>query len=197
MRVALCHCPRKGPQCKLSLTSPLSVIQAVQRAFRGEGGADRGRNYAATLLATVKDISDAEKRSALLALLVAATFELLDRAAIVNAQVGPFQIKDLSVIQKALPVVFAYLVYDLVVLGLRFMYSRAVYLGITRLFDPSLSSTKLDRLLLPHASSLFGPLFIGCGRQARCHCSRLYPSASVGIYRFPLHYRSLCNLSPF
>jgi hypothetical protein len=142
-----------------------TVRQLVEAAFKGVNGPERGRHFLSALQVTMKDVTDAGRRSALLALLVMAAFLLLDRAAVTSAQVGPFQIKDLSLIQKALPVLFAYLIYDLSATGIRFLYSRAVHEEITRLIEPPLSATRLDRLLLPHSSPLYGPMYFGTDQR--------------------------------
>lgn len=60
---------------------------------------------------------------------------------------------------------FAYLLYDLVSLSIRFLYSRAVYIDTVRLAEEPLVSAGLDRLLLPHGSSLFGPMLFGAGSK--------------------------------
>jgi hypothetical protein len=68
------------------------------------------------------------------------------------------QIEDLAPIQKALPVIFAYLIYEQVALGVRYLYSWTVASGIARLFQQSLRATGLDELLNPIGSALFGPM---------------------------------------
>jgi hypothetical protein len=133
--------------------------EQVETAFGGVDGSARAKSYVASLQAAMKDIADAQRRSVFLALLIAATMELFNRAAVSNVQVGPFQISDLSLIRKFLPVLFAYLMYDIVVLGLRYLQSWAVWVEILRVFDGALSSSGLQRLLLPVGPSLYGPLF--------------------------------------
>jgi hypothetical protein len=137
-----------------------SFAQRTQQAFSGEDGPSRARNYLGSLHASMKDIADAEKRSVFLSILVAFTFELFNRAAISNVQIGPFEIRDLSLVHKCLPVLFAYLMYDLMVLGVRYVQSHAIHTEIVRRFDRRLSESGLDLLLLPQESSLFGPTYI-------------------------------------
>jgi hypothetical protein len=108
----------------------------------------------------MKDSVDSERRSVFVSLLVAFIYELFNRAAISNVEVGPFEIRDLSLVQKALPVVFAYLVYDLMVLGIRNVQSYEVHSEIIRLFDKPLTESGLDLLLVPQETSLFGPALV-------------------------------------
>jgi hypothetical protein len=143
---------------------PEPVKQAVEKAFGNEPS--KAADYLTSLRTIMKDITDAQRRSVVLLLLVATAFVMLDHSAIVNAQLGPFQIRDLSPVQKALPVLFAYLIYDSVVSGVRYLYSRVVYYEISHLCQEHLHSTHLDRLVLPHGSSLFGPwLFLPEGNR--------------------------------
>jgi hypothetical protein len=114
--------------------------------------------YLGELRVRMKDLSDSSRRTVILLLLVAAAFQLLDQAAVVSVQAGPFQIRDLSVIQKVLPVIFAYLIYDETVSGIRYLYSLRVASEISRAFQPSVKSSSLDGLLNPQGSPLFGPM---------------------------------------
>jgi hypothetical protein len=134
------------------------VDQRVRTAFPEQTDSEEAVEYLSELRGRMKDVSEISRRTILLLLLTAATFELLNRAAVVNVKVGPFEIKDLSLIQKVLPVVFAYLIYDECVLGVRYLYSMRVADTITQSFQPSLSKATLDKLLHPQGSSLLGPM---------------------------------------
>ena len=136
----------------------------VHKAFSSTAGVHDGHEdqdwieYLRDLRGRMKDISESSRRTVLLMLLVAATFELLDRAAVTNVQAGPFQIKDLSLIQRVLPVIFAYLIYEETVLGVRYLYSMSIASEIARTFQPALKSSTLDGPLNPQGSPLFGPM---------------------------------------
>jgi len=134
------------------------VKPRVRIAFPEGHDGPAALQYLNELRTQMQEISKSSRQTALLLLLTAAAFELLNRAAVANAEIGPFQIKDLSLIQKVLPVIFAYFIYDAFVLGARYLYSMRVADEITRTFQPSLSDAVLDRLLYPQGSSLFGPM---------------------------------------
>lgn len=111
------------------------------------------------LLERMKDLSDSSRRSVYLLLLVSASIELLDQAAISDIQIGPFQVHDLSFIRKALPVIGGYLIYELSANGVRYLYSRRLANAIVEQYQPELSAVgQYPRLIYPLASSLFGPL---------------------------------------
>jgi hypothetical protein len=160
----------------------LEYRKLVEIAFGAEDGSVRAKSYLTSLQAAMKDIAEAQRRSVFLAVLIAATMELFNRAAVSNVQVGPFQISDLSLIRKFLPVLFAYLIYDLVVLGLRYLQSWAVWAEIVRSFDEALSASGLERLLLPIGGSLYGPLFFP---------KRGRPEAVVSSFTTALRWGSL------
>ncbi|WP_132189797.1 MULTISPECIES: hypothetical protein [Kribbella] len=110
------------------------------------------------LLDRLKEINDASRKSILGLLLVTTAVELLNRAAISNVAIGGFEVSDLSVVRKILPMVAAYFIYDLVVHGFRFYYTRAVVSEIDRIYSSQLSAHRLTRISYPIAPSLFGPL---------------------------------------
>lgn len=130
----------------------------VRRAFLGDAKSYEHANQAAIdylgeLRSRMKDLSEGIRRTAVLLLLVAAVFQLLDQAVVVGLQVGPFRISDLSIIQRVLPAVFAYLIYDMAVLGVRYLYSINLAIEISELFQPSIRSNRLDVLLNPQGIS--------------------------------------------
>jgi hypothetical protein len=162
------------------------VGEQVETAFGGVDGSARAKSYLASLQAAMKDIADAQRRAAFLALLIAATMELFNRAAISNVQVGPFQISDLSLIRKFLPVLFAYLMYDIAVLGVRYLQSWAVWVEILKEFDKALSSSGLQRLLLPVGPSLYGPLFFPERGRLEALAQLFTKLLRLGSLAFPL-----------
>jgi hypothetical protein len=87
-------------------------------------------------------------------LLVAAAFELLTRAALNAASLGPFEIRDLSPVQKALPVIASYLYYDIGTMGMRGGYVTEAYLRILKLQHPDFAKRDLLVIIWPHRSSL-------------------------------------------
>jgi hypothetical protein len=139
-------------------TSYGDIERRVRTAFPKRDDGPVALQYLNELRTQMQDISKSSRQNVLLLLLTAAAFELLNRAAVANAEIGPFQIKDLSLIQKVLPVIFAYFIYYAFVLGARYLYSMRVADEITRTFQPALSDAILDRLLYPQGSPLFGPL---------------------------------------
>jgi hypothetical protein len=120
---------------------------------------DQVERFYTRLLERMKDLTDSSRRSIYLLLLISASVELLDQAAVSNVQIGPFQVHDLSFIQKALPVVGGFLIYELATNGVRYLYTRRLANSLIEQFQPALSAIgHYPRLVYPLASSLFGPL---------------------------------------
>jgi hypothetical protein len=120
---------------------------------------DQVERFYTRLLERMKDLSDSSRRSVYALLLVSASVELLDQAAVSDVQIGPFQVHDLSFVRKALPVIGGFLIYELVTNGVRYLYSRRLANSIIEKFQPALSAVgHYPRLVYPLSSSLFGPL---------------------------------------
>jgi hypothetical protein len=120
---------------------------------------EQAERFYCRLLERMKDLADASRRDAYLLLLVAACMELLNRAAIVDVSLGPFAVNDISLVHKVLPVVAAFLVYDISANGVRYLYTRKLANSVVDDYQPALSAASTySRLTYPLASSLYGPL---------------------------------------
>jgi hypothetical protein len=114
-------------------------------------GDDRAavQKYVEELRVSAKDLASSISRSALVLLAFAALFLLLASAEGKPAPklaIGPIDVTDVSVIERALPAIVAYLYYQLV--SLTYAYSRADWVihAITIRYFPSLANSHLDRL---------------------------------------------------
>ena len=68
--------------------------------------------YLEVIRENFRDLSSAFGKSITHSLMVIAAFELLLRSALNSASLGPFEISDLSLVEKALPILGSYLYYD-------------------------------------------------------------------------------------
>ena len=142
---------------------PMTITERVKAAFRDEDTKSFGSEYLQMLLSNMKDNTEALSRSISFMLLIALMFELITRAAISDVQVGPFQLQDLSLLQRSLPVIFAYLIYNVLVHQLRTEYTWTAAQSLMRELHPSLRFTGLDSLLFPKRTSLRGFWFFPSG----------------------------------
>ena len=74
----------------------------------------------------LKNLNTSLRRSVFELLLIAAIIQLLDLTAISEFQLGPTQLSDLTLVHKFLPVVAAYLIYDIVVTVLRSAHAGGI-----------------------------------------------------------------------
>jgi hypothetical protein len=106
-------------------------------------------------------LSSAQRRSETGALIIAALFTLIEVAAIgPKTAIGPFEITNLADVQRFLPILYSYFIYDDIVNASRFMFTRDVWDAAIRQYDHKLYDSGLDRLLVAPVSSLGGPWFM-------------------------------------
>jgi hypothetical protein len=153
-------------------TRPPTIAERVKVAFVDRSAASYADKYLEALQTRVRESSDTIRRTALLTLLGLAAFELLSRSAIADVQIGPFKIQDLELIQKTLPIVLAFLLYDISVSNLKMVYAQRAHAKVMDIFYPSIRRTQIDALVLPpgaSSSSVFGVSWLptGSGRLNR------------------------------
>jgi hypothetical protein len=95
-------------------------------------------------------------RDILAIIFLAGVFELLVRATIAKASIGPFELNDLSLIRKLLPVLVAYFFFDLCATNLR---RQELYIAAESLVEklhPSVHSSRIHMLLVPRQPTVLG-----------------------------------------
>jgi hypothetical protein len=117
--------------------------------------------YLEKLEVSMNETAQAERKSMVILLVIAAAFELIRRTAVEEIQFAVLQVKDFSLIEKVLPLLFAYYLYEIVILSIRIGYGLRTHSIIIELVNPGLRRTNLDRLITPRTASLFGPVGIG------------------------------------
>jgi hypothetical protein len=127
----------------------------------GDMSAERLETFIQGLREQMINIASAQRRAETLAVIVATTFLLIEIAAIgPKATIGPFQITNLADIERLLPILYSYFIYDDVVNGTRFIITRNVWSVAIRLYDRELYDSGLDKLLIAPISPLIGPWFM-------------------------------------
>lgn len=139
--------------------APSANFPELSQAMSDPPLPDQVERFYTRLLERMKDLTDSSRRSIYVLLLVSASVELLDQAAVSDVQIGPFQVHDLSFVQKALPVIGGFLIYELATNGVRYLYTRRLANSLIEQFQPALFAIgHYPRLVYPLSSSLFGPL---------------------------------------
>lgn len=111
---------------------------------------------------------DTLRRTTLGLLVVAALFVLVSEAGVAEFDLGPIRITDLTIIQKAVPVVFAYLTLEWVTLGILINRLGSVHDAVVERVQPDLKKAYLQLLLAPAVMSLAGEARV-VGEPGRMH----------------------------
>jgi hypothetical protein len=139
------------------------------------------RAYVAEYLKDIRqnfrDANSSLGRSITLIVLSMAIFELLARAAIAKASIGPFEIGDLTLVQRALPVIVAYLLYQTCSLFVTVYDFIKVHQELVEILHPDIRAYSLDYFLQPVSHSAIGPEHVGRYRAGR----RYYDVMSDGM----------------
>jgi hypothetical protein len=117
---------------------------------------DSPKDYLKDLLENWRLSSTSAARTITASLVLAALFELLSRAAVRKVSVGPVEIGDLSLIQKALPVIIAYQFYDFMSLTEYTLSCALVHSRIMSRYYPAIEAARLDYFIVPRDPSILG-----------------------------------------
>jgi hypothetical protein len=120
------------------------------------GDSERGEadQYLTLVMSSWKDISQSINKSAGLSLGFMALFELLISQKELNElEIGSFSFDNTSILQIAIPVVVAYLMFNLGYLGQRWIDHQALNNGLTRRFYPRMAQNNLAHLVRPQLST--------------------------------------------
>jgi hypothetical protein len=94
-------------------TSHDTIEKLVENTFSNGKNREYVEGYLVSLRENWRDCHAAIERNSTMILVLAVVFELLSRAAIGKASLGPFEVKDFTPVQLGLPVIIAYLFYRL------------------------------------------------------------------------------------
>jgi hypothetical protein len=116
---------------------------------------EQADQYIADLSGVWKEVSSSIRSTVILIVVAMTLFELLSRAAVEEMSFGPVKIKDLALVEKLIPVVVAYLFYQLVSQYLRWRSMEITYNYLMTRFHSAISGNNFDLLLYPSMPALF------------------------------------------
>ena len=173
---------------------PKSIKQRVEAAFSTEGRTAEDVQRDATeflkgLRDTWKEVSTTLNRTLFLMLGLAAVFELLVTTKGKQFSVAGFTFEDTSLIQKALPVLVAYLYLEVVLLSMRFEDMSTLHAEVMTRATPAIEENDLDLYLAPPSRALLtggseprpGNLLRSEQAMSRLHSAMLFPSFLLPI----------------
>jgi hypothetical protein len=135
-------------------SGPKGLRSRLDAAFP-DGDEASAEKFLEKLYPVWKDITDSMRRSVLLLVLAVVVFELLNRSVVEEASVGPLKIKDLQLLQTAIPIFVAYVFYDLVTLAFRWTETELVFAGVMKRCYKQLYNNEFELLLYPPTPSMF------------------------------------------
>jgi hypothetical protein len=138
--------------------------------------------YAEALRVNLRDLAASYQRTLLLGVVLMASFELLVRAAISKASIGPFEVSDLSLIRVALPALVAFVYFQLLAIESARVLLEDVHAAVLRAVYPEVAGSYLVGLTTPPAPAAQGALVFplaGIGALARRRLVRAFDSAST------------------
>ena len=100
-------------------------------------------------------LRDSARRSGVQLILVALLMELFRQSAIADVQIGPVQFHDLAAVQKGLPVLGAYLIFDVCYTVIRLGQAQQFLWNLTLLHRPKLAASTFAALSRPPYPALF------------------------------------------
>lgn len=101
--------------------------------------------------------NDTQSRDLILLVLLAAIFELISRSAVGKISIGPIEVSDLPIIAKVLPIIIAYLYYDIAVLAAWHDLFSSANTALMSLAYPKAAEEDFDVLLHPRLHALAAP----------------------------------------
>jgi hypothetical protein len=154
----------------------------TEKSFEAETS-DYIESYLVALRGNWHALTVTVSRTGLLLVALVVVFYLLSTpGAISGVALGPFEIQNPEVIRKAIPVVFAYLFYELALLGQRWENTRDLFRLLMERQHEALYESNMEILLQPRMISLIGHpdhAYDFLGRQVRF--VRFHQTVSAGV----------------
>ncbi len=149
----------KSSQRTLSNTKDkTNLAKSVALAFNNQ----KAKSYANESLSAIRSnwqkAEEAVRSAILFLVLLVLAFELLEKSAVKEANIGPFKLGDLSFIQKFIPVLIAYYFYYICNLTLMLANYRIIHETILKKIYPTLEKNSIGKFLGPPYLSIFGDL---------------------------------------
>jgi hypothetical protein len=138
----------------------LTRFEHAEHVLSNSDNHDFIEEYAKEMRQNWRDVCSSIGRTVSFIVLLAGAFELLSRAAIAKASIGPFEIKDLSLVQKILPVFIAYFFYDLGNLYYQYSQFWTVHELLMKATHKDFQDADLDMYLEPRVTSIYHPAWL-------------------------------------
>lgn len=154
-----------------------TLQESVRKALSGRNLPDDARDYLSFVRGNYEIAAAGLLRWAITAVTSVILFQLLALAAIKGAAFGPVTLRNLGVVEKALPVFIAYCMYRSAVFGaMRKLYAEAHHAFLAEM-DPAIVENGLERFVRPANVFLFGSWVI----RPAIRAERAYTAVTRGL----------------
>jgi hypothetical protein len=142
--------------------STMTLRERVEAVFSDPANREAGEEYIKNIREMWKDAEADSGRCLSRMFLALVAFELITRTAITKVSIAGFQLANLALIQKFLPVVVSYYFYELTQLSIRGSDYQDLFFYVSSKVWPALSRYDLDEALaLPRKVYAFNPSLLG------------------------------------
>jgi hypothetical protein len=131
------------------------IASRVDLGFRDDKALKYAPDYLAVLRENMRNAETAFRRTTILLVLLAASFELLSRGAISEVSGAGLKLSDLSILHKILPALVAYVFFELCSLINQRTAHGILHDAVMKQVYPSLYRQELVRPLRPVTASVF------------------------------------------
>jgi hypothetical protein len=143
------------------LTGKSYIERQIKEALESDEKHEFGKEYLNLVLDKYKEVTHDVRRRMAFILLLAGAFELFSRSAIGKLALGPFEVNRLSIVQAVIPLLIAYLFYEVCYLGAWSAELDDVYAAVISVVHPGFYRTKVYEYILPTQPGVLGPNLYG------------------------------------
>jgi hypothetical protein len=141
----------------VALTGRPYIQRIIEEALESDDKHEFGKEYLNLVLEKYKEVTHDVRRRMVFILLLAGAFELFSRSAIAKLALGPFEVSRLSIVQAAIPLLIAYLFYEVCYLGAWSAELDDVYAAVVSVVHPGFYRTEAYQFILPTQPGVLGP----------------------------------------
>jgi hypothetical protein len=179
------HLPRRE-------TGDMDVGARIDDALSDEASRSYSTEYLSILTENWRELKTTVRKTLGLLLLAAGAFELIRSAQLTKATIAGLEISNFSNIEKLLPVVVAYLAFQVVVHHTVTVYYQRIHTRFHRILHPRLGHQELHVALRPSSNLWWEPSTLAYatgehGRRARILADGFALATVLGVLAFELY----------
>lgn len=125
------------------------ISERVRKYVESQSSPANLDNYLVTIRDNLKVMEDKFNKNFVMVLAFIAVFYLFSKSAVSEASVGPFKVKDVSIVYMFIPLLIAYKYYEINSIIIMRRLTRIIHLEMIKMINKPLIDTELEYFLLP------------------------------------------------